>query len=164
MKPLYDIRSEKALFELFFLLPPVEKLDGVYRPEFPGPKWTYPIKQWGLGLLGLPGWQGKQFYGAEAVNLITRHGCLTAGMKMRIQTQPHKLDGKSGLVATYFSDAPLIWRCCTDEFRLLDKNTLVGMTHFDLPIVRRKPMMFVLRRDDIHPGVMLVDTVIVVNT
>lgn len=149
----YNIRSEKELFELFSRLTPAQELQGVYQPEFPGAKFMRPVKLWGLGLLGLPGWQGKQFFGDNAVNIITCNGHAAAGMTMKISIRPHKLDGELGLVATYPEDAPLIWRHCTDEFRVLDECTLLGMTHFDLPMIRHKPMMFVLHHAKDHAGV-----------
>ncbi len=146
------LRSDKALFELFFLLTPASSLAGAYRPGFPGPKWRRPIKQWGLSLLGLPGWQGKQFFQDEAVNIITVDKRAVAGTKMNIRTRPHRLDGQAGLVATYPEGSHFLWRHCTDEFRMLNDDTVIGMAHFDFPLIRHKPMMFVLYRDIRHQG------------
>jgi len=142
----YDVKSEKSLIQLFMTLEPVKELDGVYTAEIPGSRFLVPIKKMILGIFGLPGWIGKQFFDDYALNMLTKKGELCAGPKMLIRTLPHKLDSKEGLVATYDSDAPIVWQHCTDEFRRIDDNTVLGMSHFDLPGFRGKPSMFLLHK------------------
>ncbi len=149
----YNIRSERSLLELFPTLKPAAELKGVYTPELPGPEILKPFKRLFLYLSGLPGWGGKQFFNDYALNLIQKNKETTQGPKMILSSRPSKADGKKGLVATYDKNAPFIWQRCTDEFRIIDSNTILGMSHFDLPGFRQKPIMFLLHRAPGHKGV-----------
>ncbi|GLQ32685.1 hypothetical protein GCM10007876_31640 [Litoribrevibacter albus] len=144
--PHYNVRSERSLINIFPRLEPVTELNGVYLAELPGPKILTPFKRLFLSVSGLPGWKGKQFFGDYALNILSKKGQIYKGPEMRIQTQPHKLDGKQGAIATYDSTAPHIWQHCTDEFRQIDQDTVLGMSHFDLPAFRGRPVMFLLHR------------------
>jgi len=148
----YNVKSEKSLIQLFMTLEPVKELEGVYTAEIPGPRFLVPIKKLFLGISGLPGWVGKQFFGDYALNMLTKKGELYAGPKMLIKKLLHQIDSKEGLVATYDSDAPFIWQHCTDEFRHIDDNTILGMSHFDLPGFRGKPTMFLLHKTPYKEG------------
>jgi len=149
----YNIRSEKSLLKLYPSLQPATELLGVYEPELPGPKILRPFKKLFLNLSGLPGWGGKHFMGDYALNMIKKNGCVVKGPKMIISTRAHKMDSRQGLVATYTDDAPFIWRHCTDEFRVINDNLLLGMSYFDLPGFRGMPVMFLLRRAPDNSGV-----------
>ncbi len=148
----FNPRSEKSLVELYPQLEPATELTGVYIAEIPGAKFLEPVKKFFLRLAGLPGWQGKHFFDGYALNILTKRGEIYEGPKMIIQSRPHKIDDKAGLVATYDASAPYIWRHCIDEFRQVDQDTLLGMSHFDLPGLRGKPHMFILHRRPEHKG------------
>ena len=149
----YNVRSEKSLVELYSTLQTATNLEGYYRAEISGPKFLIPIKHMILSLLGLPGWKGKHFYGDYALNVLERKGKVTKGLRMSIKTLPHRLDSKPGLVTVYEDDASFIWRRCTDEFRVIDEHTLLGMTFFDLPFFRGKPSMFLLHKCPDEEGI-----------
>mgnify|MGYP000732650040 FL=1 len=74
---------------------------------------------------------------------------------MILSIEASATDGKNGLVAKYEKDAPFIWRRCTDEFRILDNKTILGMSRFDLLGMRGKPVMFLLHRAPNHKGVVV---------
>jgi len=149
----YNIKSEQSLVALFPTLEPAIELTGVYEPELPGPSILKPFKWLFLSLSGLPGWGGKQFFKGFALNLITRQGKTVRGPRMELSIQASKADGKNGLVATYDKNASFIWQRCTDEFRMLNDDTIIGMSHFNLPGVRGMQVMFVLHRNAAHKGV-----------
>lgn len=150
--PTYNIQSTQSLVRLFSTLPPVTSLRGVYQPELPGLRFLVPFKWLFLRLTGLPGWKGKQFMGDYALNLITRSNTVVSGPRMNLSIRPSRVDRKAGLVATYNRDAPFMWRHCTDEFRQLDDNTILGMSHFDVIGMRSMKVMFLLHHAPGHPG------------
>lgn len=143
----FNPRSEKSLIKLFPTLEPVISLEGVYRSELPGPKFMVPFKNIFLTLSGLPNWGGKHFFGDYALNIIKKNGKATDGPKMNLQVGKQQDDGKVGLIANYDENSPYIWRHCTDEFRRVNETTILGVSHFDLPGLRGKPVMFILHQD-----------------
>jgi len=150
--PIYNAKSERSLIELFPTLEPVTELNGVYVPELSGPNILKPVKKAFLNLTGLPGWGGKQFYKGHALNLIKLKKNVVHGPKMILSIEASTTDGKNGLVAKYEKDAPFIWRRCTDEFRILDNKTILGMSRFDLLGMRGKPVMFLLHQAPHNKG------------
>lgn len=144
----YNPRSEKALIGMQSALEPVQKLKGVYRSELPGPKLLHPIKRLFLSLSGLPNWDGKDFKENTAINLVSRYGIEFDGPKMNLIHGIHRCDGKEGLIATYTSKAPYLWRKCTDEFRWLDETTVLGISYFDIPLLRNKAVPFILHQQN----------------
>jgi hypothetical protein len=151
--PGYNLRSTQSLIDLFNKLTPVESLSGIYQPELPGHRFLVPFKWLFLRVTGLPGWKGKQFMGTHALNLITRSNRVVSGPRMDLSIRPSRIDGKQGLAATYGPEAPFMWRHCTDEFRWLDDQTILGMSHFDVIGMRSIKTMFILHHAPDHPGI-----------
>lgn len=142
----YNPRSERSLLRLYPTLQPVESLDGEYVAELTGPAVFRPLQKLFLRLSGLPGWSGKVFTSAQAVNIIKRQGQPARGLKMHLAQEPQLMDSRQGMVARYSEEAPLIWRKCRDEFRQIDADTVLGASYFDLPFLRRRPIMFLLHK------------------
>lgn len=145
--------SEKALKQMYSSLQPVESLQGVYKADIPGPRILLPFKYLFLRLSGLPGWFGKDFKGEFALNMLQQKNRLVRGPKMLLAQKPHKTDQRTGLVATYHHDAPWLWRRCTDEFRHLSEDTILGVSYFNVPGFRNRPILFMLHKQEGHKGV-----------
>ncbi len=99
----------------------------------------------GLGLIGLPRWQGKRFRagtgeGLAGVNLVRRRdGALAEVLPMRAAIGPSLADGRPAVVVAYAADAPRPWCWVRDELRQRPDGTLLGMTWVDVPLLRRLP-------------------------
>jgi hypothetical protein len=145
--------SEQTLLKLYPSLNPVTELKGVYEAVLTGPRFLIPLKRLFLRLSGLPGWAGKHFKGDYALNMLAKGGQVKPGPKMLLANRPHKMDSKVGMVATYDERAPWLWRRCTDEFRVLDDDSVLGISYFDLPGFRNKPILFLLRFAPHNDGV-----------
>lgn len=143
-------RSIRALRRTFAALPAgtPDDLIGTYEGEFVGPLWLRAPARPGLALLGMPGWWGKRFTdGGDGTlrgeNVVRRGGELRGSLAMTGALEPSGLDGRPALVTTY--TAP-VWRHVVDEFRPLERGTLLGMSYVDLPGLRRQPLPFLLHR------------------
>ncbi|MQW77743.1 hypothetical protein GHK92_17875 [Nocardioides sp. dk4132] len=101
----------------------------------------------GLGLVGLPHWQGKRFRdaadgrdGLAGANVVRRgDGALEEVLAMRATLGPSLADGRPAVVVAYAADAPRPWRWVRDELRQRPDGTLLGMTWVDAPLLRRLP-------------------------
>lgn len=98
----------------------------------------------GLGVLGLPRWQGKRFRadgaGLAGVNVVRRRdGRLAETLPMRAVLGASLADGRPAVVVAYAADAPRPWRWVRDELRLRPDGTLLAMTWVDAPLLRRAP-------------------------
>ena len=99
----------------------------------------------GLGLVGLPRWQGKRFRddvdgGLAGTNLLRRgDGALAEVLAMRATVGPSLADGRPAVVVAYAADARRPWRWVRDELRQRPDGTLLGMTWVDVPLLRRLP-------------------------
>src|SRR3546814_20332727 len=73
---------------------------------------------------------------------------------MRLGEDASWADRRPVAVVSYAADAPRPWRWIRDEVRVLDADTLLGMTFTDGPGVRRLGLPFLLRRScasAVHP-------------
>ncbi len=147
-----DIRKQSLgkLQRLFSTLqpPPDDMRKGRYRGAFIGPWWVRSTAPSFVAMTGLPGWQGKKFLNPDlAVNVISKGGVVTEGPKMRWIRCVSQLDGKPGVALRYEADAPLPWRWITDELRLVDARTILGMSVADVPGLRAIGFPFLLVRE-----------------
>jgi hypothetical protein len=95
---------------------------------------------------GLAGWRGKEFAAdGQGANLCERHGALRRVAPMYVKGQVASVtDGKPTLALGYRGTTPL--RLITDELRLVDEHTALGLTYVDVPLLPRVPLPFVLRK------------------
>lgn len=101
----------------------------------------------GIALLGLPGWWGKRFDGHRgAVNLLYRNGQFEERLPMQLQNIKSYIDGKSGIGLLYSPSAPIPWPWVVDELRILDGETLIGMTIANLGPLRKLAFPFILNK------------------
>ncbi|NYG59220.1 hypothetical protein BJ980_002143 [Nocardioides daedukensis] len=125
--------------------PDLASLEGRWEASFLAPLRT--VAPRGLGLIGLPRWFGKQFTGDTGINLLhTTGGGLEETLPMRLGEDASWADRRPVAVVSYAADAPRPWRWIRDEVRILDTDTLLGMTFTDGPGVRRLGLPFLLRR------------------
>ncbi len=101
----------------------------------------------GLGLMGLPCWYGKQLTTEGGINLVrTRAGTLSETLPMTLREDASWLNAGPALVAGYAADARRPWRWVRDELRVIDADTLLGLTFTDRPGLRRAGLPFLLHR------------------
>jgi len=141
-----SIRSYRSLFESL-AAPESNAVNGQYLAQFIGPSWLTAIAPRLLPLGGLSGWAGKSFNAkGEAINLLREGDKLAQRIPMVRCIERSKIDAHTGLTLTYDKRAPLPLRALRDELRVLDHDTLLGMTIVDLPLLNAIPMPFLLRR------------------
>lgn len=142
--------SLTAIRKLFNTLDPpaVASLQGYYRGLFVGPGWLR--ASWGplLAITGLGGWWGKEFISTGAINLVFRRKEYRRIFPMHFTQQPSYLDGRQGLALRYRSDNPFPWPIILDELRLIDDETLLGMSLVDLGLMRRQAFPFILHSQE----------------
>ncbi|MGH8455410.1 MAG: hypothetical protein ACRETW_10055 [Stenotrophobium sp.] len=140
--------SLRATRRIFRNLAAPKTLAGRWRIEFAGPLWLRRLAPLGLNLSALRGWHGKSFDGDDCgVNLMRRGRKLRNLLPMRAVLRPSRLDGGLVMAASYGSDAPVLQLLVTEEFRILDNDTLLGMMILDLPGLRRQfALPFLLHR------------------
>ncbi len=147
-----DLRkaSLEQLSQRFKELPEAREaaVAGHYEAFFLGPWWLRSLAPLSMPLVGLPGWCGKYLIGnGHATNLL-RQGRLPQreAVPMHVSSLPSRVDGQPTLTLTYPPGSPLLLRFFIDELRAADQRTLLGMTTIDLPLVRRFPLPFMLRK------------------
>jgi hypothetical protein len=137
------------LRRLFARLQPPEagQLNGFFRARFVGPFWMRWSGPSTLSLTGLPGWQGKRFLGnAQATNVLKVKGQEREALRMTVVPGQSLVDGKAGIALHYGTEAPRPWRWVRDELRVIDENTILGITIVDAPVIRHFRFPFVLER------------------
>lgn len=129
----------------------LEKFEGAFSSRYVGPA---PVRLGAPGfmtLLGFRGWRGKRFAADGSVlKGSNRFGDGEPGsdrFPMRAQIEPSKIDGRDALVVLYPEETRWPWRAARDEFREFEDGRLLGITTFDIPIVRSIPVAFVIERD-----------------
>lgn len=143
----YSLGKLKRLFSSL-PSPPDEMRKGSYRGTFIGPWWMRIQAPAFTALTGLPGWQGKKFVNPDlAVNVLLKGKALREGPQMRWVRCTSQLDGKASVALRYDADGPVPWRWVTDELRLVDATTILGMSVFDLPGLRSIGLPFLLIRE-----------------
>lgn len=127
--------------------PGLADLNGDFQSALVGPGWFQSVSRFSLRYGGLPDWYGKRFDAAgKGINLLQQHGAFQTTMPMQVRVEPSRLDGKPAAVVHYGSASPLPWRHVIDELRVLEGDTLLGMTLLDLPLMRGLPLPFLLYR------------------
>lgn len=128
--------------------PAPTSLRGYYRGQFVGPGWLRAT--WGplLAITGLGGWWGKDFDRDGAINLVLRKGQYRRIFPMHFTQQTSFLDGRPGLALRYRSDNPFPWPIILDELRVIDGETLLGMSLVDFGPLRGQAFPFTLRSQE----------------
>lgn len=129
----------------------LEYFEGNYTSKYVGPA---PIRISGpffLSLLGFGNWKGKRF--AKAGDRLEGKNRFASGepkddkFPMTAQIEPSIIDGRDAFVVSYPKDTAFPWRAARDEFREFEAGNLLGITTFDIPIVKYFPLAFVIERD-----------------
>lgn len=121
---------------------------GRWRAEFVAPLRL--VAPWGLGLIGLPRWHGKQFRrdadGIVGVNLLhDRRGGRDDGgderlrehLPMTLRAGTSLADGRPALVVGYPAGSPRPWPWVRDELRRGPDGAVLAMTYVDVAGLRR---------------------------
>lgn len=133
--------------------PQLEDFVGDLNAEFVSPlRHLAPI---GLGLLGLPRWQGKRFVHVTAdelsgVNLCRvrgQAGLLDERLEMRAVIGSSNTDSQPALIVSYAKDGPRPWLWVRDEFRVRVDGTYLGMSFLDVPGLRGLGLPFLLIKE-----------------
>ena len=125
--------------------PLVGQVKGIYQAEFTGPGWLRAVAPPGLALLGLGGWQGKEFAGdGGGLNLVRRGGQVQRIFPVRITEAASLVDGKPCLAIHYTHKCPFPWPYVVDELRELDSSCLLGLTMVDVRGLRGLALPFLL--------------------
>lgn len=147
-------RLHTSLRKDFRTLPEAESLDhfeSAYSGQYVG---LTPVRQLGpafMAMLRFRGWKGKRFVkNGDELSGSNRFGDgqpPSDRFPMQMQIEPSETDGRPALVATYPHESGIPWRWARDEFREIDDSRLLGITTFELPLLRHIPLAFVLVRD-----------------
>ena len=119
---------------------------GTYQAEILGPAWLKLIAKLSLPFAGLPGWCGKRIDSEGAVNLCHERGQVQERVTMLKSIQSSWLDGGTCMVLSYDRSAPFLLRPMRDEFRRIDESTLLGLSIYNVPGIKRIPLPFLLRK------------------
>jgi hypothetical protein len=129
-------------------------LVGRFRATMAGPWWMRLPAPSVVGLTGMPGWWGKEFFGPAADdgtlrghNLLDSHGTLTPSLPMTARLGTSRQDGRAALLLTYPGDTPRPWRHVTDEVRALADGRLLGLSYDIVPGISTA-VPFLLQADD----------------
>ncbi|MBJ7457681.1 MAG: hypothetical protein JHD02_00690 [Thermoleophilaceae bacterium] len=147
-------RLHTALRKDFRDLPKPDSLDdfeGSFSALYVGPA---PVRLGGpalMAMLGYRGWKGKRFArdGADLKG-SSRFGdgeVAADRYPMRAHIGPSAIDGEDALVALYPSDTRKPWNKARDEFREFEDGRLLGITTFDIPVIRHLPLAYVIERE-----------------
>lgn len=140
----------RALYERFSSLrPPQEsELRGDFDLVLIGPRWLRALAPSLLALARFGGFSGKRILSpAEGVNLFGRGAARAAKFPMRIERRASLIDGIDGVQLRYRrGEVPFPWPLISDELRVLDAETWLCMMVVELPLLRRIPAPFLLRR------------------
>lgn len=126
---------------------PIEQRQGFWRARFVGPLWLRLTGMPSCYLSGLWGWQGKKFTTENtATNVLKRGDHTIDALNMKVTEKSSEIDGKPVITLSYPMPSPIPWRWVTDELRVIDDHTLLGMTRLHLPILRHFAIPFLLER------------------
>ena len=133
--------------------PSLESLAGDYRAGFVGPAWLRRFAPPGLVITPLAGWLGKAFDGqGHGINLVRRRGAVQRVLPMTAEWLPSRVDGRPGVTLTYTPGSPFPFAYVVDELRIIDADTLLGLSFATVPWLARLPMPFLLRRVPVSFG------------
>lgn len=123
-----------------------QQMTGTYNGYPAGPWWFRLGSGPTLGLSGFGGWLGKAFLGQGKATNLFRSGTQTVQkFPMTITVRPSQLDGQPTFVLLYPKQARVPWCWVTDELRMLEDGTVLGLTFVDAPLLRHMVFPFVLR-------------------
>lgn len=129
----------------------IEHFEGAYTAKYVGPA---PVRLSGplvLGLLGFGRWRGKRFAmdGDELKGKNRFHSGEPKDDRfpMNAKIAPSIIDGRDAFVVTYPAESSFPWRAARDEFREFEDGKLLGITTFNIPLVKYFPLAFVIERD-----------------
>ena len=145
----YNHLSLAKFREYFSTLPVPDpaSLPGKYRAAFVGPGWLRKSAGPALTLSGLGGWWGKEIHTDEtAINIVLRAGTLSQCFEMKFFQEKSFIDGREGLALHYQPGNPFPWMYIVDEIRLVDGQTLLGMTLANLRGLRSLAFPFILKK------------------
>lgn len=140
--------SLPALYRLFSSLQPPNQLTlkGLFKGSFVGPGWLRRLDTMLLGMSGLRGWWGKDFYGdGYAVNVKLHKGQVFRLFPMTFVEQTSYLNAQHGLALRYNPDNPFPWPLILDELRQIHPELILGMTLAPLGPLRYLALPFVLQ-------------------
>ncbi|MCZ8343053.1 MAG: hypothetical protein O9301_08480 [Leptospira sp.] len=119
--------------ELYKSLPGSRSLpEGRYEVSWVGPNWFQSLAKNGLGVLGFKNWVGKEFSGSEfAINIFSDENGGNGFNKfpMEVALSQSQVDSKACIRVSYPKTTPFPWPLVVDEFRVLNANTLVGLSY-----------------------------------
>ena len=128
-------------------IPNLASLPGKYRAAFVGPAWLRKSAGPALALSGLGGWWGKEIYtDGTAINIVLRAGTYSQCFKMKFFQEKSFIDGRESLSLHYEPGSPFPWMYVVDEIRLVDGQTLLGMTLANLRGLRDLAFPFILEK------------------
>lgn len=154
VSPMKLNRLHTTLRKSFRDLPEPNALDsyaGTYSSKYVGPA---PVRMSGpvfLSMLGFGNWKGKRL--AKDGDALKGTNRFDSGepkddrFPMHAQIEPSIIDGRDALVILYPADTPKPWRYARDEFREFEDGKLLGITTFNIPLVKHFPLAFVIERD-----------------
>ena len=146
--PAIAHQSIRGLKRIFRGAQPIvaDQLSGQFKGFPAGPWWFRLGSGPTLGMSGFGGWLGKQFLGnGKATNLFMAGSETVKRFPMTITVRPSQVDGKDTFVLLYPKDARAPWCWVTDELRMTEDGTILGLTFVDAPLLRYMVFPFVLR-------------------
>jgi hypothetical protein len=129
----------------------LDDFEGVYSSRYVGPAPVRISGPYFLALLGFGGWKGKRL--AKSGEELKGTNRFASGeprddrFPMEAQIAPSIIDGRDALVILYPADTAKPWRYARDEFREFEDGKLLGITTFDIPLIKHFPLAFVIERD-----------------
>lgn len=110
-----------------------------------------------MSLAGFGDWRGKVFVPSktdpavlDGMNMFGEGAAQTLRYPMTARIGPSSIDGQPALIVTYPKETRHPWCRATDELRMVESDTLLGITFFDYPLVKHLPVPFLLRREQVE--------------
>lgn len=130
---------------------PLDYFEGTYTSRYVGPAPVRATAPFFLSLVGFGNWKGKRF--AKDGDLLSGKNRFASGepkddkYPMTAQIEPSIIDGRDAFVVSYPKETSFPWRAARDEFREFEDGKLLGITTFNIPIIKHFPLAFVIERD-----------------
>ena len=129
---------------------------GKHRSEYIGVAPMRLPSPFAMGLAGFSDWRGKVFRPndkdstvLDGMNMFGDEATRTERYPMSSRIGPSSIDGKPAFIVTYPQDTRHPWCRATDELRMIDDDTLLGITFFNYPLIKYLPVPFLLRREQV---------------
>ena len=125
---------------------------GSYRGEIVGPAFVRLSAGPSNLMNGIVGWLGKEI-GSDlsGLNLVRRGGRVVAVVPFKVETRTSLADGKGVPAIVYSPENRFPVNRVIDEFRILDDNCLLCLTHYELPLMRSRQFPFLLHKGPVNP-------------